>query len=153
MIIKLGTQKEACEYARKRRRFIPPLYNVNRLMEYSSDIELGGVIDEVDISDVQLENLIKEVKDLNDKLGIEDLTDENENNTEHLQRVEPYNEINGTSFEQMEIENNSDMTEREDQLNNSNSLTETDDIVFGNHRYRLNVSQKIIHMYYIVCIN
>lgn len=68
--------EEAKKYERNHRTFCPAIYNEKRLKEYRSDVsfeemEIENVVDE---TAAQLEELSQVVKQLNEQLGVEDLT-------------------------------------------------------------------------------
>lgn len=80
---------DASNYCRERRTFLPPVYNEKRMKEYVSDVgklhhsnplALNGF---VDAEQEQIDELRNQVNRLNEKVGSEDLTrDENDENEE-----------------------------------------------------------------------
>lgn len=69
----------ATKFCEIRRPIRPPVYNVKRPYEYFSDLS-GFTRKASDGSqDVRLEKLLQLVKKLNEKVGVEDLTMEKEN--------------------------------------------------------------------------
>lgn len=74
----LGSQQSALEFCEKRRSVYPPIYNGNRLKEYSSDIDMTSFKAAQKDDDFRMDRLVILVKRLNEELGIEDLTIENE---------------------------------------------------------------------------
>lgn len=105
----------AIEYCEKRRTLHPPVYNEIRLKEYSPDLNTIGFNATDNCGDIRLDQLFELVKTLNDKLGTEDLTIE----------------------ENMQCEDEENL----DNVENSNENVEEDcqDIVFGKNKYKTNV--------------
>lgn len=83
--------EEAEKFAKNRRIFQPAVYNAKRLDEYRSDVMFQEQQDMLFIDDpttVRLQELMEEVRQLNSQVGVEDLTEQNEE--DQFNATEPF---------------------------------------------------------------
>lgn len=121
------------EYCEKRRTTHPPIYNETRLKEYFSDLNTIGFNATENREDIRMDQLVQLVKTLNEKLGTEDLTiEDNVQGEEHqVEEGEEEEEVGEEEEEEGNMNN----------VENSDENTEGDcpDIVFGKNKYKTNV--------------
>lgn len=123
----LATRNLAVNYALKRRAILPAVYNVKRLKEYLTDVKYEEEVTEItnaDQSVARISELAEIIKQLNDELGLEDLTIDSDDDDDDLKEF--HDDAEDNEMDDDDSESNAELVDNGIESNYHDEYNEMD---------------------------